>query len=181
MALVLRVPAGPAATCHTARSFGRRQGLRLRIAVQIRRTVASEPTRHSRMRTTAHPARRRPCETRASRRLFDSIFSRQNFLLLRGRYLHEHPCQKHPSTNTATFRRGHAKSGRPVTGHCLRYPRRPAAQRIRLIASSVVRLPFERTEAMIFERMWGGTWSISRLDQESHVSVCAGSVRISTS
>jgi hypothetical protein len=42
--------------------------------------------------------------------------------------LHEHPCQKHPSTNTATFRSGHAKSGRPTIGQCLRYPRRPALQ-----------------------------------------------------
>ena len=129
------------------------QHRRFSTAARMRRTVASEPTRHSRMRTTAHPSRRSRCETLASRRLFESIFSRQNFLLLRGRYLHEHPCQKHPSTNTAILSPGHAKSGRPATGHCLRYPRRPDAQRIRPRASSVVRLFFEPTEAMILDRI----------------------------
>jgi hypothetical protein len=140
-----------------------RGAFRLAIAAWIRLIVAFEATLHSRTRTTDQPARRSRWETRESRRTFDSIFSLQNLLLLRGRYLHEHPCQKHPSTNTATFRLGHAKSGRPTIGQCFRYPRRPAAQRIRPNANSVVRLPFERTEAMIFERTSKETWSIGDL------------------
>ena len=133
---------------------------RFAIAARIRPIVAFEATLHSRTRRTDQPARRSRWETRESRRMFASIFSRQNLLLLRGRYLHEHPCQKHPSTNTATFRPGQAKSGRPEIGQCFRYPRRPAAQSIRPSANSVVRLPFERTEAMILDRISLETWSM---------------------
>jgi hypothetical protein len=121
------------------------------IDARIRLIVACEATLHSRTRRTDQPARRSRWETLESRRMFASIFCRQNFLLLRGRYLHGQPCQKHPSTNTATFRPGHAKSGRPAIGQCFRYPRRPAARRIRPNANSVVRFPFERTEAIIFD------------------------------
>ena len=130
------------------------------IATRIRRRVAFEATLHSRTRRTDQPVRRSCWATLESRHLFASIFSRQNLVLLRGRYLHEHPCQKHPSTNTATFKLGHAKSGRPTIGQCFRYPRRPAAQRIRPNANSVVRLPFERTEAMILDRISLETWSM---------------------
>jgi hypothetical protein len=42
----------------------------------------------------------------------------------------------------------------------LAVPRRPAVQRILPNANSVVRLPFERTEAIIFERISWETWSI---------------------
>jgi hypothetical protein len=135
--------------------------LRLAITTRIRRMVAFELTLHSRTRTTDQPARRSCWETLESRRIFASIFSLQNFVLLRGRYLHEHPCQKHPSTNTATFRLGHAKSGRPTIGQCFRYPRIPEAQRTRPNANSVVRLPLERTEAMIFDRTSMETWSMA--------------------
>ena len=77
-------------------------------------------TAHSFIRSTIHPSRRSACDTRRSRRLLAWILSRQNFLLLRGRYLQGQPCQKHPSTNTAIFLPGHAKSGFPATGQCLR-------------------------------------------------------------
>jgi hypothetical protein len=137
--------------------------LRLAIARRIRLMVAFELTLHSRTRITDQPARRSRWETLESRCMFASIFSFQNLLLLRGRYLHEHPCQKHPSTNTATFRLGHAKSGRPTIGQCFRYPRRPDAQRIRPNANSVVLLPLERTEAMILDRISMETWSMRHL------------------
>lgn len=133
---------------------------RLAIAARILLIVLSDATLHSLTRRTDQPSRRSCWETLESRLMFATIFSRQNFLLLRGRYLHEHPCQKHPSTNTATWRPGQAKSGRPAIGQCLRYPRRPASRRIRPNANSVVRLPFERTEAMIFDRTSRETWSI---------------------
>jgi hypothetical protein len=50
------------------------------------------------------------------------------------------------------LRLGHAKSGRPSTRQCLRYPRRPDFQSMLPRANSVLRLPWARTEAMILDR-----------------------------
>ncbi len=66
--------------------------------------------------------------------------------------------------------RARRSPGRPITGQCLRYPRRPDAHRIRPSANSVVRLPFERTEAMIFERTSRETWSIPIFNQMADLS-----------
>lgn len=107
---------------------------------------------HSLTRTTVQPARRNLLVTRLSRRRFASILSRQNLALLRGKLLQRgHPCQKQPSTNTATLRPGQAKSGRPSTVQCLRYPRNPDAQRSLPSASSVLRFPLDRTAAMFVD------------------------------
>jgi hypothetical protein len=117
-------------------------------------------TAHSLILRTVQPSRRRDRVTLRSRRLFVSILFRQNSVLVCGKYLHEQPCQKQPSTNTATFRPGHAKSGLPATGQCFRYPRMPAAHRSLAIGNSVVVLPRDRTAAMILERISFVTWSI---------------------
>ena len=88
----------------------------------MRETVAVLKTAHSFMRMTFQPADFSFLETLLSLRRFVSILFRQNSVFERGRYLPQlvHPCQKHPSTNTASLRPGHAKSGLPKTGHCLR-------------------------------------------------------------
>lgn len=128
-------------------------------ALTIRASVAGFRTTHSLILRTVHRSRRRHCATRLSRRLFVSILLRQNSVLVRGRYLQEQPCQKQPSTKTASFRPGHAKSGLPATGQCLRYPLMPAAQRSFASGSSVVVLPREWTAAMILDRTSFATWS----------------------
>lgn len=121
-------------------------------------------TAHSFTRTTVHPVRRRPLLTRRSRRRFCSILLRQKSVFVCGMFLQRlHPCQKHPSTKTATFRRGHAKSGRPTTCQCLRYPRRPDSQRRWPNVSSVLLFPFERIAAMMLDRLSGENRSIPSL------------------
>jgi hypothetical protein len=86
----------------------------------MRARVAGFRTEHSLIRTTFHPAPLSDRATRRSLRLLVSILSRQNALCVLGRYLQRQPCQKQPSTKTATLGRGHAKSGLPATGQCLR-------------------------------------------------------------
>ena len=86
----------------------------------MRTNVRGFRTTHSLILRTVHPFRLRYWVTRLSRRLFVSILLRQNSVFVRGKYLHEHPCQKQPSTKTARRRPGHAKSGFPATGQCFR-------------------------------------------------------------
>jgi hypothetical protein len=122
------------------------------IARTMRFSVEGRETAHSLMRSTVQPDRRRALATRMSRRLLYSNLSTQKRRLVLGIFLQLHPCQKHPSTNTAIFRPGHAKSGRPRIGQCFLHPRIPAAQIIFPRAISVVRLPFGRIDAMMRER-----------------------------
>ena len=86
----------------------------------IRASVAGFRTAHSLILRTVHPSRLRDWATRRSRRLLFSILFRQNSVFVRGKYLQRQPCQKQPSTNTASLRPGQAKSGFPATGQCLR-------------------------------------------------------------
>jgi hypothetical protein len=130
------------------------------MARLIRASVASDSTLHSHIRRTLQPLRLRFCATRTSRLRLSSTFLCQNLtLLLDGRLQRGQPCQKQPSTNTATFSPGQAKSGFPSTGHCLRYPSRPAALSRTESALSVVLPPELLTDAMIRERTSLGTWS----------------------
>lgn len=78
----------------------------------------------SQIRMTFQPRLRSFARFRRSRRELFSIFGSQYFLLLLGRIqCCLHPCQKQPSTNTASFLFGKIKSGEPSTPlTCLRQP-----------------------------------------------------------
>lgn|ERR1700731_71256 len=129
----------------------------------MRVRVKGDVTRHSQILMTFHPSPRNRREMRLSLIWFCKTLWRQKAtLLLDGRLHLLHPCQKQPSTNRAILRPGHAKSGFPRTGQCLRYPRSPASQRRAAIRFSVVRFPREPTEAIILERTLFVTRSTSR-------------------
>lgn len=75
----------------------------------------------SQIRITFQPSLRSVRVTRRSRSLVASILFFQNLTFDDGNCLHfAQPCQKQPSTNTATLRPGQAKSGLPATGQCFR-------------------------------------------------------------
>jgi hypothetical protein len=104
----------------------------------------------SHTRATAQPRLLSSLATARSLRLFRRIFGSQYSLLPSGiRQWRGHPCQKHPSTNTATRSRQNTKSGRPGTRWRRRHPRILAALRIAAIRSSVLLFPPERMAAMI--------------------------------
>lgn len=85
--------------------------------------------------------------TPRARSLFPSIFDRQYLRLALGNRRHcGHPCQKQPSTKTATWRFGNQKSGWPVTRRgCICQPLIPRLTRANLNRPSVERLPVDRT------------------------------------
>ena len=125
-------------------------------ALAIRISVCSAFWRlseHSQIRKTFHPAARSNRDTVRSRFLLQASFALQNrtrlfgILAWRGQ-----PCQKQPSTNTATFRMGKIKSGFPGK----RAPRRqPMMCRARIKAmsrSSVELFPRARTRDIRSER-----------------------------
>jgi len=63
------------------------------------------------------------------------------------------PCQKQPSTKTATRAERKAKSGFPrIEPKCLLHPVMPFDKKIRLTEPSVEAFPLDFTAAMIFER-----------------------------
>ena len=107
----------------------------------------------SQILTTRQPSRfsRRP--TARSRSLFLKILGvqkpRRDFGI---RQCHRHPCQKQPSTNTATRCLRKTKSGFPGNEGCLRQPLIPWARRIEANLNSVALLPFDRMAAMTCER-----------------------------
>src|ERR1700728_361888 len=102
------------------------------------------------MRTTAQPLCLKARDARLSLRRFPSIFSRQaRALVLAVRFRPQScPCQKQPSTNTATFIRGHAKSGRPGRSWCRRQPPILSPRRRNARRFSVVAFPLPRTRDM---------------------------------
>src|SRR5260370_10944685 len=85
--------------------------------------------------------------TPRARFLFPSIFDRQYLRFALGSRRHRgHPCQKQPSTKTATRRFGNQKSGCPVTRRgCICQPLIPRLTRASLNRLSVERLPIDRT------------------------------------
>lgn len=102
---------------------------------------------HSHIRQTRQPCWRRYLVTQLSRALLWRIFSRHAPTFVLGlRFLPQAcPCQKHPSTKTATLAFRHTKSGRPKRRLCLRHPPMPASRSKRISFSSVVRLPLLHT------------------------------------
>ena len=103
----------------------------------------------SQSRSTRQPRARSSRVMRRSRARLPAIFASQNARRERGRVACSgQPCQKQPSTNTASRARGNAKSGRPGSGRCRRQPVIPCSRSKPARRTSVVRLPRERTSAM---------------------------------
>lgn len=79
----------------------------------------------SQYRNTCQPRARKSASVSRSRRTLPSIFSRHQLALVRGQVMcFGHPCQKHPSMNTATRARMKAMSALrrvPGTGQSTRY------------------------------------------------------------
>ena len=131
------------------------------IILVTRRTQAlrSRSTLCSHIRITRQPRQRKSRPTFRSRALLASSFASQKERLEDG-FLpcNGHPCQKHPSTNTAILSTGNTKSG--LTDEpdpreirlCLRHPRTCSRLNAPAIACSVDRLPRERTADMTCER-----------------------------
>ena len=81
------------------------------------------------------------------------IFSFQNPAFVFGRVpCLGQPCQKQPSTNTATLASRNTKSGFPNSGCLLRQPVIPCNRRKAINASSVSLFPWERMRDMTSER-----------------------------
>lgn len=90
----------------------------------------------SQARTTHQPVSVRFSSTTLSRAMLPAILCRQNSLFVCGWTLCSgHPCQKQPSTNTATCDPGNTRSGRPGRGYRSLYLA-PAAHSARLSRSS---------------------------------------------
>jgi hypothetical protein len=66
-----------------------------------------------------------------------------------------HPCQKHPSTNTAILSRRKTKSGLPNNCCRRRQPRIPFARNTLIMRNSVSRLPLLRICDITAERFSG--------------------------
>ncbi|SRR6266404_2115915 len=131
----------------------------------MRLIVRCDSTSHSQTRTTFHRCCLNFRVTLRSRlRLVESFCLQNERLLFEGRLQRVQPCQKHPSTNNAILRSGQAKSGFPTTFQCFREPRRPSFLRIFPINFSVVWFPFDRTEAIIRDRVVLETRSIRRVN-----------------
>jgi hypothetical protein len=105
------------------------------------------------MRMTFQPRRRSWRFTRRSRAMLSSRFLSQNFRLVLGRVQHlGQPCQKHPSTKTATFCLRNAKSGFPGKERCLLQPVVLLLRSNNSRASSVCLFPLLRMSDIILER-----------------------------
>jgi hypothetical protein len=101
----------------------------------------------SQIRSTLQPPSRRHFVTRRSRDLLRRNFAFQNPAFVRGLLpCLGQPCQKHPSTKTASFRRGNTKSGRPVNREPRRHPVIPCLWKISIRRSSVPLFPELRTQ-----------------------------------
>jgi hypothetical protein len=112
---------------------------------------------HSQTETTLYPADRTARLTNRSRCLFRSIFFLQNAALVFGKCPHfGQPCQKQPSTNTATLDLTKTKSGFPGSSLlCIVQPRRPAPTSIARSRRSVVWLPVDLIAPIVLERATG--------------------------
>ena len=97
---------------------------------------------HSQMRTILHPRCSSSWFTRRSLARVFATFSRQTLAFVLGVTFRPQscPCQKHPSTNTASFSLGHTKSGLPVNRWCLRQPLKPDLRNRHARRLSVVKL-----------------------------------------
>ena len=128
-------------------------------ALRIRRTTAPESVFRacSQIRRTNHQCRRNIVLTFLSLVLFAAIFAAQNAIFVFGmaRQPFGHPCQKQPSTNTATRCRGKTRSGFPNNLKFLRQPLMRFVRRIVTSLASVEAFPRLRTAIMFRERCSG--------------------------
>ncbi len=116
---------------------------------------------HSFTLTTVHPARFSWAETRLSRRRFFATFSFQNAALCCGSTLHRQPCQKHPSTKTASIDFLKTKSGLPGSLRSFIFqPEIPQHTKCALSRFSVVFPCRDPINDMIRERVFEDTRSI---------------------
>ena len=100
---------------------------------------------HSHTRSTVQPAARRARETARSRCAFRASFGCQYARRDEGtRPWRGQPCQKQPSTNTATFSARKTKSGLPGSGAPRRQPVMRCSRINAIKRSSVARFPRER-------------------------------------
>jgi hypothetical protein len=144
-------------------------------AMRARGRPRPDSTSCSQIRTTIQPFPARSRFVRASRIRLRRIFNRQYAMFDFGTLLcFSHPCQKHPSTKTATLRSRKTKSGRmglgcdcfgttcarpclfrrgrSEIGACRLQPVMPAFRSAAATDRSVDILPVERIEAMIWLR-----------------------------
>jgi hypothetical protein len=109
---------------------------------------------HSLILKTFHPSLRSRPLTDRSLFWLPSIFAFQKARFCLGSRKHlGHPCQKQPSTNTATLCFWNEKSGRPGIGKCLLQPLIPSAFINFASRTSVFWLPLARIRDMINERL----------------------------
>lgn len=107
----------------------------------------------SQIRTTRQPACFKSRLTVRSRCRLPRIFARQNLALCFGQVACAgHPCQKQPSTNTASRARGKTKSGLPANGCRRRQPLMRGSRKSATNRSSVSLLPEPRIRAITAER-----------------------------
>ena len=101
---------------------------------------------------TSHPILLcRPFTDRSLLR-FPSIFAFQKARFCLGsRKQRGHPCQKQPSTNTATFCFRNEKSGLPGIGKCLLQPEIPSPRSCLASRTSVFSFPLPRIRDMIHD------------------------------
>ena len=103
--------------------------------------------------TTLQPRFRSNLDTSRSRALFREILGVQKpWRDLGIRQCQRQPCQKQPSTKTATRSRRNTKSGLPGNDCCRRQPLIPCARKMDISFNSVSLFPFERTSAITSER-----------------------------
>lgn len=146
----------------------------VRRAIYILRIHASPcaPRSCSQIRTTRQPSWRNRRLTRRSRALLAASFLLQKARLFAGRFeCFGQPCQKQPSTNTATRCFWKTKSGFPKTGRRRRQPAMPWRRKSFIKASSVSLLPCPRMRDMTSERLAlvktsGMRWSTCRRRKE---------------
>jgi hypothetical protein len=126
------------------------------IARRIRRTSCRSFLRASsccQTRRTFHPLSRSVLVTKRSRALFAASFFSQNLRFVAGTVpCFGHPCQKHPSTNTASRAPGNRKSGFPKRLGWRRQPLRVHRRKNAARATSVRLLPRPRTRDMSLDR-----------------------------
>jgi len=121
----------------------------------------------SHIRKTWTPRCFNALDTYRARRRFPSIFFLQYLLFCFGKRRQSgHPCQKQPSTKIAILFFENQKSGHPITeSGCMRQPRTRMPTKENRNATSVERLPVERTFDIRMLRSFFVRLSISELGQ----------------
>lgn len=129
-------------------------GLKSALRILRMQRSGSFARTHSQTRRTVHPLRRSCARERRSRILLFCIFSRQALAFVLGLRFRPQlcPCQKQPSTKTASRCLGQAKSGLPDIGRCLRQPKIELLRSRYASRLSVVVLPLDRIRAISLPR-----------------------------